>query len=257
MTNAESEAGLWLQPLWNYCLKHVGVETLGHPLFFIIAVITTVVVAGLGFSVVDVFITRKLQLKASASYLLITLPGYLAVFAILQWLPTRYRFAVPARAPSGVEFVRDLAICLIVGDLLSYWWHRLEHASKFIWKNVHHVHHKVACPLSVWSGFYVHPIESLCVFITFYIYPFLFRVHPLVFVTYAAINTFVTMVTHCGYDLPLYPKSIFASTPMHEHHHGSGRPSNFSVLLNMSDRIFGTFKPFQVKDSHPSSHGPE
>jgi sterol desaturase/sphingolipid hydroxylase (fatty acid hydroxylase superfamily) len=52
------------------------------------------------------------------------------------------------------------------------------------------------------------------------------------------------MVTYCGYDLPLYPNSVFASAPMHDHHHGAGKPHNFSVLLNLSDRLFGTFKPF-------------
>lgn len=36
-----------------------------------------------------------------------------------------------------------------------------------VFKRVHYMHHKVSCPITGWSGFYVHPIESLCVFITF------------------------------------------------------------------------------------------
>ena len=102
---------------------------------------------------------------------------------------------------------------------------------------------------TVWSGFYVHPVESLCVFTTFYVYPVVAQVHPLVFVAYAATNTFVTMVTHCGYDMRLYPSAIFASAPMHEHHHVGRDAHNFSVLLNLSDRLFGTFKPFSVRDA--------
>lgn len=234
---------LLLQPVWDLFLRHVGVDTISHPLFFVIAVMSTVVIAGIAFSLADVFVTKKQPFGAAAKYLLITLPGYLLVFVLLQALPVPYRFGVPSRAPTVLEFVREFVLCLVLGDLISYWWHRLEHRSKFVWRRVHYVHHKVSCPLTVWSGFYVHPVESLCVFTTFYIYPFAFKVHPLIFVTYAAVNTFVTMVTHCGYDLPLYPKSIFASAPMHEHHHGGKKVVNFCVLLTMSDRIFGTFKP--------------
>lgn len=59
------------------------------------------------------------------------------------------------------------------------------------------------------------------------------------------------MVTHCGYDLPLYPNWLFASGPMHEHHHGEGKPSNFSVLLNFSDKLFGTFRRFDGEHAAP------
>lgn len=233
-----------LQPLWDLFLAHVGVDRIGHPLFFIVAVITTVLVAGAAFSFVDAFVTHKLAPRETAKYLLITLPGYVAVFVLLEWVPISFRFEVPRSAPTLFVFVRDFVICLVVGDIVSYWWHRLEHASAFIWRNVHHVHHAVKSPLTVWSGFYVHPVESLCVFTTFYVYPVVAQVHPLVFVAYAATNTFVTMVTHCGYDMRLYPSAIFASAPMHEHHHVGRDAHNFSVLLNFSDRLFGTFKPF-------------
>lgn len=231
-----------LQPLWDALVRLVGVDALANPLFFVVAVMTTVVVAGLGFSIVDVFITRKQRLREAALYLLITLPGYLAAFVLLQLLPACVRVEVPTSAPTLFAFARDLVLCLVVGDLLSYGWHRIEHASRFVWRHVHHVHHQVKRPLTVWSGFYVHPVESLCVFLTFYIYPLVVGVHPLVFVAYAAANTFITMVTHCGYDLPLFPNKLLASAPMHELHHGGGKPTNFCVLLTLGDRLFGTFK---------------
>ena len=241
-SNADSRL---LAPLWDFCVAHIGVDTLGHPLFFVVAVITTVLVAGAAFSFVDVFLTKKVPLKATALYLAITLPGYLLVFVALNYLPIAFRFDVPREAPTLLAFGRDLLICMLVGDVLSYWWHRLEHGSPFVFRHVHYVHHNVSSPLSVWSGFYVHPVESFCVFVTFYIYPFVMQVHPLVFVTYAALNTFITMVTHCGYDMRLYPNWLFASAPMHEHHHGRRNPTNFSVLLNFSDRLFGTYTPYQ------------
>jgi hypothetical protein len=126
MPSADSR---FLAPLWDLCLEHIGVDTLGHPLFFVIAVITTVLVAGAVFSFVDVFISGKLPFKQTALYLAITLPGYLLVFVLLRYLPIEFRFDVPLLAPSLLELARDLVICMVVGDVLSYWWHRLEHGS--------------------------------------------------------------------------------------------------------------------------------
>jgi sterol desaturase/sphingolipid hydroxylase (fatty acid hydroxylase superfamily) len=233
-----------LDPVWDAMVRTIGVDTLGHPLLFVAAVMTTVVVAGVAFSVVDVFVTHRLAFGSAAKYLAITLPGYVLVFVLLRWLPIGFRFDVPKRAPTTLAFVGGFAVCMVVGDVASYWWHRLEHGSRFVFHNVHYVHHSVELPLTVWSGFYVHPVESMTVFTTFYIFPFVMAVHPLTFVFYAAVNTFITMVTHCGYDLPLYPNSLLASTPMHVPHHADPVPSNFSVLLNFSDRLFGTYKPF-------------
>lgn len=244
-------AGRLLQPLWDACLRTFGVDRLGHPLLFVVAVISTVIAAGLVFSVVDAFVTKKVPFRDTALYLAITLPGYLLVYVALEFLPITFRFEVPRAAPTLAEFARDFVVCFVVGDVLSYWWHRLEHGSSFVFRHVHYVHHAVKRPLSVWSGFYVHPIESATVFATFYVYPLVMQVHPMIFFAYAMANTFVTMVTHCGYDLPLYPKSIFASGPMHEHHHDKGAPKNFSVLLNFSDKLFGTFRRFDGEHAAP------
>ena len=231
-----------LQPLWDLMVNLLGADMVGHPSLFVASVMATVIIAGVAFSIIDVFFTHKMTFNAAFKYLAITLPGYVLFFSFLQWLPITFRFPVPAHAPTLVEFFRDFIICMIVGDIISYWWHRLEHGSSLVFKKVHHVHHAVESPLTVWSGFYVHPVESLCVFSTFYIYPLIFQVHPLTFVIYAAANTFITMVTHCGYNIPGYPKFLFASAPMHEHHHADKKAVNFCVLLTLSDRLFGTYK---------------
>lgn len=236
------ESNYLLDPIWRALIRLVGTDTLAHPFFFIVAVITTVLVAGLAFSFVDAFVTKKLPFGATARYLVVTLPGYVLVYLLLRRVPAPFHVDVPAHAPTLFVFARDLVICLVVGDVLSYWWHRLEHGNRHVFRLVHYVHHDVKSPLTVWSGFYVHPVESFCVFITFYVYPFVVGVHPLVFATYAALNTFITMVTHCGYDLPLYPNRLFAHAAMHEHHHRGPKPTNFSVLLNLSDRLWGTYR---------------
>jgi sterol desaturase/sphingolipid hydroxylase (fatty acid hydroxylase superfamily) len=237
-----------LQGPWDALLEVFGADLVGHPLFFIVWVMTTVVGAGLVFSLIDVFVSHKMTAAAAGKYLAITLPGYLLVFVLLNWLPIEHRFPVPEAAPSLAEFTLGFVICMVVGDVLSYWWHRLEHGSRLVFRKVHYVHHSVESPLTVWSGFFVHPVESAVVFTMFYVYPFVFQVHPLIFGVYAAVNTFITMVTHCGYDIPGYPKFLFASAPMHEFHHADKKPVNFCVLLTLGDRLWGTFK----RDDEPT-----
>lgn len=229
-----------MQSIWDFLRRTIGDNTLGHPFFFMTAVITTVVVAGLVFSALDVALGR-LSFRAAFKYLAITLPGYLAVFVLIRWIPLGGD-TPPDRAPSLLAFVGGLMLCCVTGDLLSYGWHRIEHGSTFVFRHVHHVHHAVETPLTVWSGFFVHPIESAVVFSTFYIVPFALGIHPMIFGAYAALNTFVTMVTHCGYNIAGYPNWLLASTPMHEPHHAERVPVNFCVLLTLGDRLFGTYQ---------------
>ena len=240
-----------MQGIWETIRSTLGDDTLGHPLFFITAVMATVVTAGLAFSIADVALGR-MTFTSAAKYLAITLPGYLAVFALIRWVPIGSG-EVPERAPSVTTFLLGLAGCLVAGDFLSYWWHRLEHGSAAVFRNVHYVHHSVESPLTVWSGFYVHPIESGVVFSMFYVVPFVLDVHPMIFATYAAINTFVTMVTHCGYKLWGYPTWLFADTARHEPHHELKNPPNFCVLLTLSDRLFGTYLPADAATSSSSN----
>jgi len=249
-----------LQPVWNYIIDSLGEDATQHPLFFTISVMITVGVCGLVFSFVDVFITHRVSMSTTLLYALLTMPAYSLAYLVV-WKPVSYRLPLVTEAPTLAELVGGVIFCLVVGDISSYWWHRLEHASQFIWNHVHYFHHSYEHELSVWSGLYVHPVESFVVFCAFYYYPFLstmmdpkiqgiFWVHPLTFSVYAIFNTFITMVTHCGYDLPFYP-SFFASYPMHNHHHtkrlqkstsGDGRSTrNFCVLLTLSDKLFGTF----------------
>jgi len=51
----------------------------------------------------------------------------------------------------------------------------------------------------------------------------------------------VTMITHCGYRLPIYD-ALFAHAAAHDLHHSNREPTNISVVLSLCDRLFGTYK---------------
>jgi len=105
----------------------------------------------------------------------------------------------------------------------------------------------------------VHPIEGLGFFTTCHIYgiissfqSYLTPIHPLTFAFCSCMLTIVTMLTHCGYRLPVYDM-IFANNPCHEAHHYSG-PKNLSVVFWICDWVFGTYlNPGTIlKGSSPS-----
>jgi sterol desaturase/sphingolipid hydroxylase (fatty acid hydroxylase superfamily) len=254
-----------LQSIWTCTISYLGQDAITHPLSFTISILFTVVICGGLFSFWDVFITRKVPWKTSTLYFFLTIPGYFLAYAFI-WNPIQVRLPLMKEAPTLLEFIFGIAMCFIVADITSYWWHRLEHSNKFIWNHVHYLHHSYEETLSVWSGLYVHPVESAIVFMAFYYYPFacqfidketfgvwgMFWIHPLTFHIYSAMGTAVQLITHCGYDLYwwIYP-SVFASFPMHQLHHskrlrkshsGGISTKNFCVMLRISDQIWGTYK---------------
>ena len=148
---------------------------------------------------------------------------------------------VPAEAPTTAEFVRDLVLYFLVGDFISYFWHRWEHANRWYMRRIHSVHHQDTPPLSIWTAMVVHPVEGATVFACFHAYGILFPIHPLTFAVAAFTVTAVNMITHCGYRLPGYDL-LFATAREHDIHHASREPRNVSVMLSVCDRMFGTFR---------------
>ena len=55
----------------------------------------------------------------------------------------------------------------------------------------------------------VHPVEGFSVFVFFHLYGILFHPHLFTFAVAAFAMTAVTMITHCGYRLPVYD-TLFA-----------------------------------------------
>jgi sterol desaturase/sphingolipid hydroxylase (fatty acid hydroxylase superfamily) len=233
-----------LQPAWDWLTNGVGVF-ISSPGMFLTAVMLGVYAPGVVFSIVDVFITRRLTWRQCLSVYWRAMKWYSTFFVIgmvaLFTMPFPYKMDVPAAAPTMIEFTRDLVLYFLLGDITSYFWHRIEHANGWYMKKVHRVHHFDQPPLSIWTAMVVHPVEGFSVFFFFHIYGILFQIHPLTFFVSAFLLTAVTMVTHCGYRLPVYDW-FFANSPCHDFHHANRKATNISVVLTICDRMFGTYQ---------------
>jgi plant 4alpha-monomethylsterol monooxygenase len=236
---------LALQPAWDFLLAHLGSFT-SSPGFILSAVMLGVYLPGIVFSVIDVYVAKRLTLQESWAVYWRAMKGYSAVYvvamAIFIFVPLpMIQMTVPTAAPTVLEFCKDLVLYFLIGDFFSYCWHRLEHENRWYAKHVHRVHHLDKPPLSIWTAMVVHPVEGGSVFFFFHIYGIVADIHPFTFFVAAFLLTAVTMVTHCGYRIPVYDR-IFASSPGHDFHHTNRKPTNVSVVLTVCDRLFGTYQ---------------
>ncbi|MBK6509287.1 MAG: sterol desaturase family protein [Haliea sp.] len=235
---------LALQPVWDFWIKHLG-DFVSSPGLILAAVILGVYVPGVIFSIVDVFVTKRLSLRDCCAVYWRAMkwysPVYIGAILFFAFVPLPFKLDAPASAPTLIEFFRDILFYFLVGDFASYVWHRIEHANDTYAKKVHYYHHTDRPPLTIWTAMVVHPVEGFSVFLCFHIYGILFPIHPLTFAIAAFSITAVTMITHCGYRIPVYDK-LFANAACHDLHHANRAPTNVSVVLTVCDRLFGTYQ---------------
>jgi sterol desaturase/sphingolipid hydroxylase (fatty acid hydroxylase superfamily) len=233
-----------LQAIWDFFLQHLGTAGISSPAFLLTAVVAGIYVPGIIFSFVDVVISKRLTLKQCWAVYWRAMKWYGSLYVVAMifffFVPVAL-IKVPAQAPGALEFCRDLVLYFLLGDFVSYAWHRIEHVQRWYMKHVHYYHHVDKPPLSIWTAMVVHPVEGFSVFMFFHIYGILFPIHPLTFAVAAFSVTAVTMITHCGYRLPVYDW-FFATARCHDVHHSSREPKNISVVLSVCDRLFGTFQ---------------
>jgi len=233
-----------LQPLWEFSLQHLE-GFASSPGVILTAVMLGVYLPGIFFSIIDVYVTKRLTLAQSLAVYWRAMKWYSTFYVVAMlvfvFVPLPVKLTLPVSAPTWVEFSRDMLLYFLIGDVASYVWHRIEHENKWYAKNVHYVHHFDKPPLSIWTAMVVHPVEGFSVFVFFHIYGILFPIHPLTFFIAAFSLTAVTMITHCGYRIPVYDR-IFANSPCHDYHHANRKPTNVSVVLTLCDRLFGTYQ---------------
>ncbi|MFO0547742.1 MAG: sterol desaturase family protein [Polyangiaceae bacterium] len=234
-----------LQPLWNWLSAELGTAFFAFPLHFLPTIVAVIAVTGVFFSVLDCIVYKKVTAREAWLGGLRTVGAYTLAAVALYALQARVQLWTvppPAAAPSLGRVGAEVGVYMIVGELLTYGWHRVEHGSRFVFRYVHARHHSVRSPLTVWSNFVVHPVEGLMVMLCLYLPPLVMGAHPLVMTAYAIANTVAMVVTHSGYDFRLYPRWLLPAASAHELHHTELKPTNLSVVMTFGDKLFGTYK---------------
>lgn len=155
-------------------------------------------------------------------------------------------------------------ICQILDDLSHYWLHRFNHTVRFMWA-AHIVHHSsehynygTALRLS-WFAMMYKPL--------FYLWIPAIGFHPKMVLVCLGIEAVWQFLLHTSYCPKLKFLEYFLITPkQHQVHHATNIPyldKNHGAILNIWDRLFGTWKDFDYQvDIHygvvhaPNSYNP-
>ncbi|KAL8664071.1 MAG: hypothetical protein Q9202_003363 [Teloschistes flavicans] len=137
----------------------------------------------------------------------------------------------------------QFVFAMVLADTFQYFTHRAFHVNKWLYKNVHSMHHDIYVPFA-YGAFYNHPLETIPIDgIGFPMCLWLAGLNSRQAALFGAIWTFKTVVDHCGYDFPYNPCNIVCpnSVLFHDLHHQTwGMKYNFSVYGAFWDGIMGT-----------------
>lgn len=145
---------------------------------------------------------------------------------------------------TGIPWPVGLALFWIGGDFITYWWHRLQHGSRFLWA-FHSIHHSQQ-QMTLFTASRRHPLENLSmdVLLYFVVFHLLLGIPTRGWVPLAAVVTSVLAIQHSQLDWRLGPFArVFVSPRFHAFHH-SAEPrhanANYGFLFSCWDYLFGT-----------------
>ena len=153
------------------------------------------------------------------------------------WL-VRHRFFSSARLGSlGGALLGYFTITFVF-----YWWHRWRHASPFLWRWVHQIHHSPQ-RLEIVTSFYKHPFEILLdsLFMSVILY-LAVGVGPRAAAGAVMLSGLAELVYHWNVKTPHWLGYFFQRPESHCVHHQEGvHAFNYSDLP-LWDMLFGTYR---------------
>lgn len=138
----------------------------------------------------------------------------------------------------------QIIIILIVDDFYFYWFHRLMHKNKFLFKNIHIIHHKASNPFPA-DYLYEHPLEwILGLFGPFIAFLVLGEVYFETIVLYLIVRVLHELDIHSGIKSSSYRYFPFAGINEYHALHHKHHVKHFSSLFSFWDIIFNTHSKY-------------
>ncbi|KAG9192904.1 hypothetical protein G6011_11638 [Alternaria panax] len=128
--------------------------------------------------------------------------------------------------PSMYKMAYQIAIFFVLEDAWHYWTHRAMHASSFLYKNVHKIHHQYSAPFGL-AAEYASPIEVMVLGFGTVGVPIVFcaitkDLHILTMYTWIVFRLFQAIDAHSGYEFPWslhHFLPFWAGAEHHDVHH--------------------------------------
>ncbi|KAH9609114.1 hypothetical protein KSS87_004480, partial [Heliosperma pusillum] len=149
-----------------------------------------------------------------------------------------------------VAIILQFIVAMIVLDTCQYFVHRYLHHNKFLYQNVHSVHHKLFVPYA-YGAFYNHPFEGLLDIIGGALAHWISGMTPRTSMLFFSFTTIKAMDDHSGLWLPGNILHVFFNnnSAYHDvHHQLYGNKFNFSQpFFVMWDKLMGTHMPYSLE----------
>jgi len=146
-------------------------------------------------------------------------------------------------APEWYEVLWQIAAFLVIDDFLYYWLHRGLH-TRWLYKHVHSVHHRIPVPWAI-SGGDFHPVEYLLLTGTALAGPVLLGAHVVTLWVWLAFRQWEAAEGHSGYAFPWNPTRWlpgYQGPAFHDFHHARF-VGNYANFFGHLDRWCGTLAP--------------
>ncbi|CAN6981399.1 unnamed protein product [Brassica rapa subsp. trilocularis] len=174
----------------------------------------------------------------------VNLPLMMVSYPVFTAMGMRSSFPLP----SWKEVSAQILFYFIIEDFVFYWGHRILH-SKWLYKNVHSVHHEYATPFGLTSE-YAHPDKILFLGFATIVGPALTGPHLITLWLWMVLRVLETVEAHCGYHFPWSLSDflpLYGGADFHDYHHRLlyTKSGNYSSTFVYMDWIFGTDKGYR------------
>jgi sterol desaturase/sphingolipid hydroxylase (fatty acid hydroxylase superfamily) len=161
--------------------------------------------------------------------------------ALFSLLTPRLAF-LQLRMLTGLPLMARVIIWFLAVDFCSYWIHRLQHASRFVWA-FHSTHHAQE-QLNFATTTRFHPVDHFVFDMLNFVPVLMLGASPLDWLPFILVSKCLALAQHSRIKWRLGPLSAIIVTPrFHSFHHSADARhynKNFGAYLTIWDRIFGT-----------------
>jgi 4-alpha-methyl-delta7-sterol-4alpha-methyl oxidase len=163
--------------------------------------------------------------------------------SVVLWPLLRLSAVHAGVRPGWFEVAWQLPLFLVADDFCFYFLHRSLH-TRWMFKRVHAVHHRVRTPWAI-AGGYFHPVEYVLISLVASIGPLLVGAHVVTIWIWAALRQWLAADGHSGFVLPWSPGRLlpgYQGPAFHDWHHRRF-VGNYANVFIWFDRWFGTISP--------------
>ena len=144
-------------------------------------------------------------------------------------------------AVAGLNWWAQAGLVVLLGDLLIYWGHRLQHRVGFLWR-FHAIHHS-ARHLDWLAAHREHPVDTIYTVLLVNLPMFALGFPAATLAGFAAFRGLWAVYIHANVRLPIGPLRVLIGAPElhHWHHHRSRDAGNYANVSPLMDVLFGTY----------------